>query len=291
VDLQNLCRWGSRASDLRRIQGIATTTHVDLQGEAMPLSALEDFAWEIRECYIPAGVEHDIRNPPVGRIVSGEVVRLPDGEYGLLVTQELYESTDTASDLAGDGRRMVTSCRETRGLAVMYDRTFDTEAGRTLLADLSSLMEGQEPPRPDFKKALEPIPTLILGAGMFLLGGVASGFLSRIGSDAYDNLKAVLRRYLSTEKPSERIFDFCMYVRAPRGEMEVHVLLTNPSPDELAGVLDASLASMDELLARLPVDKMDIARVVCQAGKDGPHLLYIVRGDAVPWQLGESRRE
>ena len=270
---------------MRRVQGIATTTHVDLHGEAMTLSALEDFVRQVREGYIPVGVEHDIRNPPIGRIVSGEVVRLPDGEHGLLVTEELYESTDTASGLAGDGRRMVTSCREIQGLAVMYDRTFDSEAGRTLLANLASLTDGQEPPRPYLKKALEPSPTLLISAGMFLLGAVASGFLSRVGADAYDSLKAALRRYLSTEKPSERIFDFCIYVRAPNSEMEVHILLTNPSPDELAAALDGSLASMDELLAQLPVDEVDIARVVYQAGTDGPHLLYTVRGDAVPGQL------
>lgn len=270
---------------MRRVQGIATTTHVDLHGEAMTLSELEGFVRQVRECYIPAGVEHDIRNPPMGRIVSGEVVRLPDGEHGLLVTEELYESTDTASSLAGDGRRMVTSCRETQGLAVMYDRTFDSEAGRTLLADLASLTDGQEPPRPGFKKALEPIPTLIMSAGIFLLGGVASGFLSRVGADAYDNLKAALRRYLSTEKPRERIFDFCMYVHAPRGEMEVHILLTSPSPDELAAALDGSLASVDRLLAQLPMNEVDIARVVYQVGADGPYLLYTVRGDGVPEQL------
>ena len=39
------------------------------------------------------------------------------------------------------------------------------------------------------KKAFEPISILVVGIGGFVLGSIASGFVGKVGSDAYDGLK------------------------------------------------------------------------------------------------------
>lgn len=54
---------------------IMTTTHVDLHGDRMSLSVLESLASQIKERYLPININHDIRIPPVGRVVDAEVVK------------------------------------------------------------------------------------------------------------------------------------------------------------------------------------------------------------------------
>jgi hypothetical protein len=60
------------------------TSHKDLQGDILTEQALKSGIDVFHKFYLPINIRHDITKPPVGRIVSAEVVKLPDGESALI---------------------------------------------------------------------------------------------------------------------------------------------------------------------------------------------------------------
>ena len=72
--------------------GILATTHIDQQNEEISLSALESMVEQSNSYYIPITVEHDPRNPPLGRTKSTRIKKLEDGEYAIEGIFEMFES-------------------------------------------------------------------------------------------------------------------------------------------------------------------------------------------------------
>lgn len=69
---------------------ILSSTHRDLHGHRFTKAALEDAAERINN-HLRKMVEHDYTLPPLGKIVSAEVVPFEEGEFLLVGTEELYE--------------------------------------------------------------------------------------------------------------------------------------------------------------------------------------------------------
>ena len=183
-----------------------STTHVDLQGDRMALEALQDMARQISERYIPMTVQHDIRYPPVGRMVSAEVISLEDGEFALDAVSELWEPGDTSEVLRGDGRSIPLNVDDHLRFGVIYDRWFFDGEHQAFILDLSQL--AGETPELQMKKALEPVPILMLVAGGFALGSIASGFFNQLGSDVYEALKQRLKGFFKSAPERESLVDF-----------------------------------------------------------------------------------
>ena len=272
-------------------QALLATTHIDLQLDKLTLQALEGMARQVSQQYLPLTVEHDIRWPPIGRIVSAEVVELDDGEYGLLATLEEFEDTDSLDALAGDGRRIPLREQEVQTIAVEYDRSFRDPDGSVLLNELSQISGEGEQPTEALKKSLEPVATLVIGVGVLAVGSIATGFLSKLGADLYERLRDALIRYYRKKRSAEQVLNFRFTVRDSDRALEVHVLIINPSEQELGQLFASKYEGVDALLLSLPVAKSDIAKLVLE-WKDGRVLLrYAVRGDGVPLvppQVGEA---
>ena len=49
---------------------------------------------QVKTAYIPMGIEHDPRIPPLGRVITAEITHLPDGEYALDAKVEVFEEGD-----------------------------------------------------------------------------------------------------------------------------------------------------------------------------------------------------
>jgi len=128
------------------------TTHVDRHNERFAMSALEGMVNQANSSYIPMGVEHDPRFPPMGRITHAEISPLPDGEYAVKATFELFD-VDT---LRSDARRSIPlDVREIERFDVAYDRTSQANDARGDIAALAGLA-GSEP-REMGKKSVEPL--------------------------------------------------------------------------------------------------------------------------------------
>src|SRR5689334_10627051 len=108
---------------MKIVSAVLVTTHVDKHNEAFALSALKGIAEQLNRSYLPVGVEHDPRIPPIGRVISGEVREREDGEFEIFGQIEIFEAGDQIGLENGDRRTVVRYNHDDR-VAVIDDRTF-----------------------------------------------------------------------------------------------------------------------------------------------------------------------
>ena len=267
---------------MKIMKSIMATTHLDLHGEMLTKEALDGMVEQVKTEYIPVLWNHDIRYPPLGRIVSAEVVKLPDGHFALEATSEIFEESDPPEVLAGDGREIPLHYQETPTFNIQYDRTFRDDDGQLLVDQLHQLSNSQVEPREFVKKALDPIQVLMIGTGVYVIGSIAKGFLSKLGSDLYEKLRNTLVQYYRKRKQPDSILDFCFYVNDDGKETEVHVLLTNPTAEMVTELLDNKFGGLDTILESSKLKASGVSSVVIDYKSQNFSIRYAVRKDAVP---------
>jgi len=263
------------------------TTHLDLHGERLSLEALNSLVCQINERYLPIDVNHDIRKPIIGRLVSAEIVELPDGEYAVDGIGEVFEPSDAGASLAGDGRKILIKTDNVETFSVYYDRTFMNQEGKELLQELEAL-SGRKP-QPTIKKALDPISLLLIGAGIFALGSTATGFFSKLGEDLYDKLKKTLVDYYKNKASEDKIIDFRFSIEKGDRVFEIHVLLNSPTEQIINDFFNNGLSKIDETLEFLYSElAKDVARVVLEYKDNKLTFSYAVSSECVPISFTKS---
>ena len=267
---------------MKLIRARVATTHIDQHNERMTREALEDMARQIAEHYIPVMWNHDIRHPPLGRIISAEVVPLEDGKYALETTNECWEQDDTPELLRGDGRSLRLRIDEDyERFVVRYDRTFLDDDGWALVQEIAAL-SGTEPCE-EGKKALEPVSVLAIAAGCFVVGSIASGFFNKLGSDLYDTLKAKLKAFFKRNPKREVLMDFEMAVQGKEHRFEVHVLVDNATPEKIEDLFARQFEGLDQMVEAVCQDVPTAARIVLEWGEGGMLWRYVVTSDGLPF--------
>jgi len=208
-----------------------------------------------------------------------------------VATAELFEESDSLESLTGDGRKIPIRDQDIQTIVVEYDRTFQDKEGQELLRELSQISGKIEKPREIIKKALEPISTLLIGAGLFAVGAIATGFFSKLGADAYERLKRALIKYFRKKISSEQILDFRFSVKQYNRTFEVHVLAVNPSEQKLNELFTSRFNGVDNLLVSLPLSESDIARIVLEYDKQRLLIRYAVKRDSVPFRFVRAQEK
>ena len=268
---------------MQNIQAILATTRLDLHHERFAVTALRSMADQAQDHYIPMMVEHDIRRPTTGRIVTTEVVELGDGEYGLLATAELFDESDDLNSAAGDGRFLSIGESCTQTLHVTYDRMLPPE-GKQLVRELSEVTGDK--PEEEGKKALEPIAVLTISLGTSLAIEATKGAASKAGADAWDKLKEIrdilVKHFRQGTLGSSVVFDTMYLHETPTGPIEVHILLDKDVGRKIGKLFDEAFALAGSRLKKLPLEGAKVRRIVFEY--DGSHLelRYAVREDCVP---------
>ena len=264
---------------MKKLSGIFTSTHVDRHGDRMALSALEQARDHIHSQYIPYGIEHDPRIPPIGRVVSAEIKPLDDGEYALEGEVEFYEPGDKIS-LQEDGREIPIDSYDGDLLYVIYDMGFQTESDNIIISEINNIF-GTEPMQ-EVRKALEPISILTIG-GAFVLGQIAVGFLSRLGQDGYEHLKVRLKKlFRGRKKVPDSLLQLSFVLSVDEHEIEVDIIATNPSSHDIDALLDNSLSQLDIFLPQIINPHSKLKKLVFEQKEGKLRLRFGVRKDAVP---------
>ena len=101
------------------VKGIGATTHIDKHNCMIAKEALEDAVKDINEGLyaIGVGIEHDSTIMPIGKVISGKMVKLDDGEYGIEIEQELFDKYQVFSDDTGEKWYIAKSQRDIRPFA------------------------------------------------------------------------------------------------------------------------------------------------------------------------------
>lgn len=222
------------------IRAQVASTAVDRHGDRFTVGALQGMADQVRERYLPVIWDHDIRYAPLGRVVDASVVTLDNGEFALETVLEYWTEGDGPDSIGNDGRLLAVHVLDHDGFDVGYDRGFAKDpSAMAIVADIARV--GRQDPQRYEKKALDPVATLMISAGVFAAGSIVAGFLGQIGADGYRQLKDHLKD-LFRDRPA--ILDFNFGVRTPYGDTEVHIVVDPPTPDAIEGVFEAQALCM-----------------------------------------------
>jgi hypothetical protein len=263
---------------MKKMSLIMATSHLDSHGDILTREFLESLARRVNTNAIPLGVEHDPRIPPIGRITSARVTTLEDGAFAVEAEAEVFEPGDNPPLIGG--REIPLRVPLEHHLQVSYDRSFYDEESQRLINEIAALFKS-DPVREE-KKALDPV-TILTIVGAFTLGGVASGFLNKIGSDLLDAVKKKITETIDGKRKTAEevllVFAFC--VAMEDHPVEIDVILTNPSPADIAAFLTTGLLEVDTMIAAKAANE-DIRKVVCAYSAGELNLMFAVRRDGVP---------
>ncbi len=265
---------------MKTVSRILATTHLDSHSEAITLEGLKSFVASVNAGHVPVGIEHDPRIAPVGRIASARVRPLDDGEFAAVGVVELFEAGDDPQ-LLEDGREIPLERYPDGGLQVMYDRNLRGVSDQAVVDEIAALF-GTAPCR-ELKKSLDPLTVLTIG-GAFVLGGMAQGFLSKLGEDAYQALKGGLKKLFARRRDGEkeRLLVFRAFLTGKSGEVEAVVIISNPSGQDIDDFLGPGLAALDASVKALWCPESGVKRFVFEYSAGHLTLRFGVRRDAVP---------
>jgi len=257
------------------------TTHLDRHNERFTVEALQTMVNQSNKNIIPLGVEHDPRIQPIGRVISTELVKLEDGEFAVEGIAELFE-TDT-SKLSDTGSRQIPVRRYKKGVfKIVADRNFRDEESKTQIEELKKILNNAKTEE-EIKKALDPLSILTIG-GAFVLGGIANGFLGEIGADAYKALKEKLKDIFSKpiHKGQEKLFTFDTTITSGDKSVNVEVILSNPTVDDIQEFFDTGINQLDQVLPRHFENDNGYARIVFEYKEKNIELKFAVLKNGIP---------
>lgn len=267
---------------MRKAEGIIATSHVTSRGDQLSIEALQQLADSVADRYMPVGIEHDPRIPPQGRIQSAEVREREGGEYEVAAILEFFEAEDTVQEsVSPDEGREIVAPRLPQSLSISHDWTHRHDEDQEDLQGIANALDGQL--KYESKNAVEPISVLTI-AGAFVLGGIASGFLGHIGSDAWEAIKAKILNVLSRKnlRKSEQLFTFQAVIEREGHLLEVELVATNPTSKDLDQMINQGLATLDRVVPSFLHNSPELRRLVFEIKGGEVELLFGVRKDCRP---------
>lgn len=259
-----------------------------------PPEVIVESAKQYNQEYIPLTIGHDIRKPPIGRVVSAEVVVLDDGTHLLQGEAEIFEASDNFNLLAKNGKSVKIHAEEVDNFQAFGNQAFEEDEDvAPLYQELRKLGSG-DIDREYREDSVDPISLLIIGLGVFTLQGIANGFFSKLGEDLYEKLKLKLKKIFEKKsfKQKENLLQFQLFINSNTGRtIEVNVVTTNPSQNDLDGFFDFVPNMLDTTLSSLPIDNLDVCRVVFSYEFTQLKLLYALRSDGVPITLDRIEKD
>ena len=263
------------------------TTHRDRHGDVITREALEDLAEKASRRCIPVMYEHDPRFPPLGRTLSAEVVRLPDGHHALVATAEMFELGDVAPPL--DGGPSIELGKLADGINLVVDRSHLDESNREVLAELAA--QGVTIER-YAKKSLEPISVLVLAFAI-----MAHGFFGKMGADLWDAVRDAdwsavwirVRKLLSHRRGtgSEFLFVLELRLRDDPHPLALSVILDSPTDEELDDFMVNGEPLIREMIPHLLALGDEVTKAVVRYERGELRPGYVIRSDGYPGQLLE----
>lgn len=257
------------------------TTHLDRHGERFTLGALETMVEQSNRQVIPIGSEHDPRIPPLGRVIMTELVELEDGEFAVEGVAEIFD--EDYENLTDTGNREIPVRKYKKGtFNVVSDRNFRDEESKKDIEDLKSILNNAKTEE-EIKKSLDPISILTIG-GAFILGGIANGFFGEIGADAYRALKEKLKDIFNrpTVEGQEKLFTFDTTITSGDKSVNVEVIITNPTVDDIQKFFDEGIKQLDQVLPRHFNGDDSIKRIVLEYKADSLEIKFAVLKNGVP---------
>ncbi len=271
---------------MRRVERIIASSQVDLHRDMLTRGALESMVQQAKEHFLPAYLEHDYRNAPVGRTVDAYLKEGEDGTTYLIAVMEMFDKEDVGID-EKEKRTIVLPEYNINSLQVIYDRTYEEKNYLELVTQMQVAMDPYAKASEKLKKAFEPLSFLTI-VGAFVLGAIASGFFNKIGSDGWDKLSKTLQSLIKkrTAEKKEFIITFEILVHTADGDrISCLIHYTNPREKDIPITLRGVLTQAEKELMAIINRRKNIARVSFDV-KEGRVILNNVIGKSgIPLEI------
>lgn len=264
-------------------EAIIATTHLDSEGDKLSIGALHGLVDSINTTYIPIWHEHDPRNPPIGRIASAKVCERDDGEHEVVALLEFFDGSE-ADQYFGNRELVKEMPLENGEIKIIPDRSFRTPEDLEDIEELARLLDTNSAEA--VKKSIDPISIFQLTAA-FMAGGIASGFLGKLGSDAADLFKKKIKDLMKrkNKRDSDRVFRLVFQVEKDGVFLEADIFITNPTDKDIDSLLDHGLSEIDQQISRLMSVSRQLSKITFEYKDGNLDLKFGVRKDCVPVTL------
>lgn len=272
---------------MKQIQMVMDRSGV-IDNEFTPPEEIINALEKHKDDYIPLTIGHDVRKPPVGRIWPTTVTVDDDGTYLLQAKGEVFEELDDLDSIPKGKRVVRIQAEEVETFQAIGNQTFEEDEDiADLYRELQHLGSG-EVNQAYRENSVDPISLLIIGCGVFVLQGISNGFFSKLGEDLYEALKLKLKNIYARKrlKEKEQLLLFKLFITSSAGKtVEVNIVITNPSCEDIDGFFNFVPAMLDTMLPQIPIDDLDLCRVVFSYQFAELKVLYGLRSDSIPVML------
>lgn len=269
------------------VESVMANTLLDRQNEKLTIEALEALIDSIEKFNIPITIEHDPRKPPIGRINDAYIRKRTDGEYEAVSILEFFDN-DLSVIQANNKEFPVRSVSE--NLEISFSFSHKNTIDQNDILFISELLKSK--PNYEAKKSADPISILSL-TGAFVLGGIAAGFLNKIGADIWDLIKPKIIKLLSKNKSkkADDLLIFKVIVENFGKSVEIDIILTNPDIDDIDLFLTKTTFELDKVISVYLEFDNDIRKLVFELKGNHLTLNYALRKDCIPVFFNRSVKE
>jgi hypothetical protein len=268
----------------RRCVRIATT-HVVPDQRAMTLEDLKLHLDTIDHVIIPVYSVHDPRQPPIGRVVSGAIVGLEDGEYALDVNVELFDPDFIPPPGAAMDKKVTIVNRSQGMFGIWCDMFTITPEKAVILKEISEILKTPVSSRSGAGIMQDDLPILIIGIGRLPFGYIADTFSRRLGGGNIHLLtKNLTRLYTSPrEIPDDSllIFDLDVTDRQQRSLL-IEVIMTNPCVKDIVTFFSEGLRELDRILPPFYLSRLRPRKIVISYSDGRFRVLYAIQEQGIP---------
>jgi hypothetical protein len=268
----------------RRSVRIATT-HVFPDHQAVTLDDLKQHLETVDHMIIPVYSVHDPRQPPIGRVVSGVIVGLDDGEYALDVNVELFDPDFVPMPGASKDKRVAMVNKPHGKFGIWCDMSSTTPEKTEILRGISKILETRISSRSGTGILPEDLSIIIIGIVMLPFGYIADTFSRRLSWEKIHLLtgKLILMYSTPVENPPDSllIFDLDVTDRQQRSLL-IEVIMTNPSGSDIETFFSGGLGELDRILPPFYLSRLHPKKIVMNYSDGRFRVLYAIQEQGIP---------
>lgn len=168
---------------MKRIKQTLEKTRI-VDGIFISKEALESMVDQVNKYYVSIWNGHDPRLPPIGRVVSAELVKTGNESYEVVGDLELFDESTFLEDFGCKEIKLKKNQKEK--LQITYDKNFLSAKDQCFISEISKMFNNES--RKEEKHSIDHVSIIAICAS-FAFGVVATGFLKKVGEDSYSVLK------------------------------------------------------------------------------------------------------
>ncbi len=261
------------------------TTHAVPGNQVVTLDDLRQHLATIDQVIIPVFAVHDPRQPPIGRVVSGVITGLEDGEFALDANVELFGPDFIPKIGRSEDKRVVIANRPQGKFAVWCNEISVTPEKTGHLREISEILGTPVAYRSSTGMFQEELPILIIGVGALPFGYIADTVSRRLGLEKIHRLTAKLNLIYTSpgenRKESLLIYDLDVTDRQQRSLL-IEVILTNPSGKDIDSFFYGGLGELDRILPPFYLSRLHPKKIVMNYSDGRFRVLYAIQEQGIP---------